>query len=257
MAINIIEYNLLRRMRQENMLPLGADILELGEANWYGDVGLNVLSQDIAKYAAPERQQALAAQLQETVAANGKDVMWDIAKIYWETFLRPASMTAIDFHGTEKALQLDLNGPIDLGRRFDIVMNIGTLEHVFNVAQGFKTVHDHTRPGGFMLHGMPFTGWVEHGFYNFNPTIIWDLAASNDYRIEMFVYSEIKPAKIVQLTEREQVLKMAKNREIGENSMIYVLLRRPDEEKPFQIPMQGFYARSISQEANAAWKALR
>ena len=257
MAINIIEYNLLRRMRQEKLLPLGGDILELGEANWYGDVDLKILSQDIAKYAAPDRQPALLASLQETVAANGKWVLWDIAKIYWETFLQPKSVTAIDFHGTEKALQLDLNGPVDLGRKFDIVMNIGTLEHVFNVAQGFKTVHDHTRPGGFMLHGMPFTGWIEHGFYNFNPTIIWDLAASNGYRVEMFIYSEIKPPKMVHLTEREQVRKMAKNRQIGENAMLYAVLRRPEEEKPFQLPMQGFYAESISPEAKAAWKTLR
>ena len=56
MAINIIEYNVMRRMRQELMLPLGGDILELGEANWYGDVDLNLLLQDITNFAPPAQQ---------------------------------------------------------------------------------------------------------------------------------------------------------------------------------------------------------
>lgn len=181
MAINIVEYNIMRRMRQELMLPLGGDILELGEANWYGDIDLNILLQDIGNFAPPDQEAKLRAQLQEAVEANRPGVLWEIAKVYWQTFVQPASMTAIDFHGTDKALKLDLNSPIKLKRQFHIVMNIGTLEHVFNVAQAFKTVHDHTRPGGFMLHGLPFTGWVDHGFYCFNPTFVWDLAAINDY----------------------------------------------------------------------------
>jgi hypothetical protein len=257
MAINIIEYNIMRRMRQELMLPLGGDILELGEANWYGDVDLNLLLQDIGNFAPADQQAKLRAQLQEAVEANRPGVLWEIAKVYWQAFLQPASMTAIDFHGTDKALKLDLNSPIKLKRQFHIVMNGGTLEHVFNVAQAFKTIHDHTRPGGFMLHGFPFTGWVDHGFYGFNPTFVWDLAASNDYRVCLFVYSEVNPPKIVPLTAREQILHMAKEGQIGQNSMLYVTLRRPDEEKSFRIPMQGFYAGSVSQEAAQAWKTLR
>ncbi len=108
-----------------------------------------------------------------------------------------------------------------------------------------------------MLHGFPFTGWVDHGFYGFNPTFVWDLAASNDYRVCLFVYSEVNPPKIIPLTAREQILHMAKEEQIGQNSMLYVTLQRPDEEKPFRIPMQGFYAGSVSQEAAQAWKTLR
>ena len=34
MAINIVEYNLMRRFRDQKLFPLGGDLLELGEANW-------------------------------------------------------------------------------------------------------------------------------------------------------------------------------------------------------------------------------
>ena len=32
-----------------------------------------------------------------------------------------------------------------------------------------------------MLHGMPFSGWYDHGFYNFQPTFYLDLAIANNY----------------------------------------------------------------------------
>jgi SAM-dependent methyltransferase len=166
-------------------------------------------------------------------------------------------MAAIDFHGTPAAMKLDLNGPIDLERQFDIVMNLGTVEHVFNVAQAMKTIHDHTRPGGLMMHGMPLSGWVDHGFYSFNATFYWDLAAANGYDIDLALYTELNPLKLVRLKDREDVLAMAKDAKIGANALIYMILRRPAEARPFQIPMQGYYAGSISTDAAVAWKALR
>src|ERR1700721_760081 len=36
MAISAVEYFLMRTLREQNLLPLGADLLQLGESNWYG-----------------------------------------------------------------------------------------------------------------------------------------------------------------------------------------------------------------------------
>ncbi|MFZ2541857.1 MAG: hypothetical protein WAW75_08805 [Gallionella sp.] len=257
MAITGIEYNLFRSMREQNTLPIGSDILELGEANWYGDVDLKILVQDINRFAPEEIRQSLIRQLEEITTANRPGVLWEIAKIYWQTFFQPRFMTAIDFHGTEQALKLDLNDPIDLQRQFHVVMNMGTVEHVFNVAQAFKTIHDHTLPSGMMVHGLPFTGWVDHGFYSFNPTFYWDLATINGYEMLIMLYAEINPVKLVKLQNREQILAMAKNGQVGKNALIYVVLRRPAEALPFRVPIQGYYAGAISREAADAWKTLR
>jgi hypothetical protein len=144
MAINIIEYNLIRFLRENKIFRLGGDLLEVGEANWYGDVDPNMLRSDILKFALPERQQALAAELDATLKSNRPSAPCEVARIYWETFLQPASRTAIDFHGTESALKLDLNLPIDLKRQYHVVNNCGTLEHVFNVGQARQHMR---RPG--------------------------------------------------------------------------------------------------------------
>ena len=257
MAINIVEYNLIRFLRENKIFQLGGDLLEVGEANWYGDVDPNMLRSDILKFALPEKQQALAAELDATLKSNRPSAPWEVARIYWETFLQPASRTAIDFHGTETALKLDLNSPIDLKKQYHVVNNCGTLEHVFNVGQAFKTVHDHTLPGGLMIHQTPFVGWIDHGFYNFNPTFFWDLAATNFYHVCIFLYAELEPPKTVRLTSREQILQMAKNNELGKTAVFLIVLRRPDQAIPFRFPMQGFYAGTISQSAMDDWRALR
>ena len=70
MAINIVEYNLMRRFRDQKLFPLGGDLLELGEANWYGDVNPNILRADIAKYAIPAKRSELLAELDEAVKSE-------------------------------------------------------------------------------------------------------------------------------------------------------------------------------------------
>jgi SAM-dependent methyltransferase len=256
-AIGAVDYLFFRSMRGQNALPDNGDVLEVGEANWYGDVDVQRLRDDINLFVPEQSREATSRQLDEIVQAKRPSQPFEIAKIFWQVFVQPKTMTAIDFKGSEKALKLDLNDPIDLQRQFDIVVNIGTIEHVFNVAQALKTIHDHTRPGGLMLHVAPFTGWMDHGFYNFNPTIFWDLARANDYHILVALYAELAPVKIVQLHDREQILAMAQNGQIGTNTMIYVTLRKPAKEMPFQVPIQGYYAGAISRDAAKAWSSLR
>jgi hypothetical protein len=136
-------------------------------------------------------------------------------------------------------------------------MNLGTAEHVCNVLQVFKTIHDFTLPSGLIVQALPFSGWVDHGFYNFNPTFYWDLAAANGYVMQLCVYTEIDPFKLVQLHRRESILELANAGQIGHNSMIYVLLRKPAQHAEFKVPIQGYYAEAISAEAAEAWMTLR
>lgn len=257
MAITSIDYSLFRALRAADRLPLGGDVLELGEANWYGDVGVADLIEDINRYAPEAERAGLLQRLDEIVATKPPSRLFDLAKIFWATFLQPKSLTAIDLHGADQALKLDLNQPLELPQSYDVILNLGTLEHVFNAPQALKTVHDHIRPGGLMIHGMPLSGWVDHGFYNFHSTFYWDLAAANDYAVEMALYTQLEPLQLIRLEDRETISKMSAAKAIGENSEIYVVLRSPPERQPFRVPMQGYYAGTISPEAKARWAADR
>jgi SAM-dependent methyltransferase len=255
MAISIIEYQLIRSLREQNYLPLGGDLMEIGEANWYGDVGLDVLRADIARFAALERRQELLAGLERIAAAPDGLRGWDMARIFWHAFLQPGSISAIDLHGSRHAQKLDLNQPIRLGHQFHVVHNNGTLEHIFDIAQGFRNMHDLARPGGLMIHHAPFVGWVDHGFYGLHPTLFWDIAEANGYRMVALVYAEIDPPRLEMLPSREAVLALAPS--MGRNGNLAAVMQRPLEAMPFRVPMQGYYAGKVSEAAAEAWNALR
>jgi hypothetical protein len=128
---------------------------------------------------------------------------------------------------------------------------------VFNVFQFFRSCHELTRAGGLMVHNVPFLGWLEHGFYNFNPTFFWDLAQANGYAVVQLAYTEIDPLRLVPLRSREQLLEMARRGELGRNAMLFAVLRKPAEEAAFCAPMQGVYAGTVSGQVMEAWHTLR
>jgi hypothetical protein len=255
MAISVLEYQVTRTLREQSCLPLGGDLMEIGEANWYGDLSLDLLRADIERFAAPERRADLLAALD--AAAKQEPGGWDIAKIFWHTFLQPGSISAIDMHGSRIAQKLDLNQPLTLGRQYHVVHNNGTLEHIFDIAQAFRNMHEMTRPGGLMIHHAPFVGWVDHGFYSLHPTLFWDLAEANNYHMVVMIYGEHNPPRLEALANREAVLELARNHGIGRNGNLAAVLQRPLSQEPFRTPMQGYYAGRISQEAVDAWSLLR
>ena len=108
-----------------------------------------------------------------------------------------------------------------------------------------------------MIHAFPFSGWLDHGFFNFNPTLIADLATANQYELLAWVYSESQPFRLVQIKNIEQIHEMNKRGEIHGNSMQHVVFRKPEEEKDFVIPMQGYYAGNLSSAATDDWTKMR
>jgi len=258
MALTAVDYHVLEALRKAALLPKKPSVLELGESEWYGDVPPAELAKVIdATVADATKRAALRQRLQELVDGKSPTRSWDIAKVFYSAMLDYREIVAIDFHGTPAAQPIDLNHPVDLRRRFDIVIDGGTAEHVFNVYQFFKSCHDLTEPGGLMLHNNPFRGWIEHGFYSFHPTFYWDLAGANRYEVLMLVYHEADPLRIEQLTSREKMVELVKAGDLGANAMLFAVYRKPRDPAPFAIPAQGYYASALSPEMARAWHELR
>ena len=77
----------------------------------------------------------------------------------------------------------DLNRPVpaDLHERFALVVDGGTLEHVFDVRQALANVVRMLRPGGRVLHVSPASNFANHGFYQFSPTLFFDYYEANGF----------------------------------------------------------------------------
>lgn len=259
MAISQIEYVLIRRLREEGLYPDNPSVLELGQSNWYGDVQVEEFYADIERFVSDSAEaQDLITQAKSVIAKKEELWPWHLADIFWKTFLGPHSYEAIDLGGVdERVHKFDLNQPVPLTQQYDIVCNFGTSEHVFNVYQVFKTIHERTKPGGLIFHGMPFQGWIDHGFFNFQPTFMFDLSEANGYGSIALLYAEVNPAHIVALKGRQTIHEMAEKGEVGKNSMIFSALRKPPQEHPFQVPMQAYYSQRLDKESAERWVSLR
>ena len=92
----------------------------------------------------------------------------------------------VDVDPSFNSIRLDLNFdecPIEHRHKYDFVTNHGTSEHLLNQYNFFKVTHDLTKPGGLMLHAVPFTVHLDHGFFNYQPNFFESLAKSNSYKI--------------------------------------------------------------------------
>lgn len=84
---------------------------------------------------------------------------------------------SIDYYPDEgPTITLDLNRPVlvELLQCFDLVYDGGTLEHCFDPAQVLRNAASLTAPGGMVIHHVPINNWVDHGFYQFSPTLFFD-----------------------------------------------------------------------------------
>lgn len=256
MAITSIEYSIIKRLRDLKKLPLKGTILEIGESNWYGDVPIDALAQDIYAYGIEHEREGLFRMLSTVVETKPASMLFDIAKIWYQVFFHATPALIID-QGGPNALKLNLNDRIDLDTQYDIVVNFGTIEHIFNVFQFFENFHRWSKVGGYMIHGLPFSGWYDHGFYNFNPTFFWDLARANTYTNLLTINAVLHPLNLLQLGSREQAIEHFKSNPIPKDSLIYSFMIK-GLDCPFRTPQQYVYDPTVdSKVAKKAWRELR
>tara|TARA_B100000989_G_C19420194_1_gene418271 strand:+ start:40 stop:885 length:846 start_codon:yes stop_codon:yes gene_type:complete len=172
---------------------------------------------------------------------------------------------SIDINGAYDSYQFDLNKNIsktyNFNQKYDLVINNGTGEHVFNQYALFLNSHNLTKIDGIMLNIVPFIDWINHGFYNFNPIFFADLAASNNYKIKKIslanrdgaelklnasdysiMFEQIKPH--TNDSKFNKMIEIAKTK-IGKNILLVVVLKKLLNNK-FKIPLQGKYLSDIS-----------
>ena len=135
--------------------------------------------------------------------------------------------------GTEVICDLNLPpvSPALSPYQYDLVIDGGTLEHCFNVGQAFLTVANTVKVGGRILHGNPIT-MINHGFYNFSPTLYHDLYTQNGWEIEEMVVST-KDGHTVKVPQTERC-------RVGQELTILVLARR-QKENTWKFPTQTKY----------------
>jgi SAM-dependent methyltransferase len=151
----------------------------------------------------------------------------------WVTYLKPhvlaeeffrtmgcGKYVSIDANG-KGTLSADLNRPLPAMGQFDLVTDFGTGEHIFNQAQVWRTVHELTKPSGYIAFDRPSQGYEGHCFYNTHETLFRDIAAANEYEIVRLERG---------FTTRGELIRG---------------VFRKGPERKFQTPQQGRYLKSL------------
>ena len=124
-------------------------------------------------------------QLHVVLTAAGLPPTSDAADLYSRLgFSSVESVDVSDFEGCTHIVDLNAPGVAEhLRGRFDVVYNGGTLEHVFDVRAAFRNIFELLKVGGLAIHAVPSSGWVDHGFYQFSPTLLADYYGANGFDI--------------------------------------------------------------------------
>ena len=266
MAITTTHHAILSHVLAEQRIEAGSinSICEIGEQNWfyfkspYCDELVGNLIEERASNSAEKAdwKQRYEGFLSPT---ENRFWAWNVARLYYEMMFGPYRYMALDMHGTPDSTFVDLNQEYSCDQEFDLVTNLGTTEHIFNQAQVFKTIHDLTAVNGVMFHGLPHQGQYDHGFFNYQPTFFFDLAAANDYQIIFFGLLNITTRDqrehhhVEAISDETTYRRLVEQNKIEPQAALKVFLRKT-KKSSFVMPQQGVYGENPDLEKKKFWE---
>jgi SAM-dependent methyltransferase len=91
------------------------------------------------------------------------------------------SIDASDYENPNYVHDFNLPIPESLHGQFDVVVDGGSLEHVFNVPMALANICSLLKVGGRAVHHAPTHNFVDHGFYQLSPTLFTDYYEANHF----------------------------------------------------------------------------
>jgi hypothetical protein len=123
------------------------------------------------------------------------------AKTFFE-MLGFSNVDELDFNNYEGAnLIYDLNEVIKVEKKYDLVFDGGTIEHVFDVKNSMTNIVNFLKIGGNVMHSFPLNGWINHGYYNFSPCMFYEFYKQNSFN--NFKFYTIEKYKLTKLSNEK------------------------------------------------------
>lgn len=129
------------------------------------------------------RDDAASAWAHHGLAGVG-DPMFESLAFFRALGVEPEVIDVARLRGVERLVDLNHPLPADLARAFDLVVDTGTCEHCFNVGQAFANACEALAHRGVLVHAAPLTR-VNHGFWNFSPTVYPDFFGANGFELQV------------------------------------------------------------------------
>lgn len=104
------------------------------------------------------------------------------SEVFLKEHLKARSLKVLDVDAYQGAeLIVNLNQPLagEHKDKFDLVLDLGTLEHLSNFSVAITNIFELLRVGGHYYFAIPANNWLDHGFFQLSPTFFVDLCKKN------------------------------------------------------------------------------
>ena len=152
--------------------------------------------------------------------------------------------SCIDINEQDYTIGHDLNKPfLDKSKfnKYDVVTDFGSCEHVFNIAEAYKTMHNLLKPEGYFI---VCQGVLKaNGYFLFDNSFFAGFAAANNYKIISSSY--LVQTKVKTENQSDLHFHIPLSRELFDvldyskldGISIYVVMQK-QEDKEFKMPYQ-------------------
>ncbi|MBO4223120.1 hypothetical protein [Bradyrhizobium neotropicale] len=178
----------LEELRGRGLFAAGCRVLDIGSSNLYS-ADRDGLRSFLARYGVSPDD----TSINQISNGSGYGPAGGANQSFIGEVLEQAGLTYLSFDIAKgyRTRIFDLNTeriPDDLMSSFDTVLNFGTTEHVFDQLNAFRVIHDATKVGGYIVHDLPMSGYVDHGYFCYTPRFLFDLSGHNEYEVIDFAY---------------------------------------------------------------------
>jgi hypothetical protein len=158
----------------------------------------------------------------------------------------------------------DLNNPIPeaMKSRYSMVIDRGTIEHIFNFPVAASNLIDMTAPGGHILCVVPVNNFCGHGFYQFSPELFFrTFSRENGCEVLSIFLATIIPGQPWhEVTDPHVLHDRVTLQNYAPTDMIMLAVRRDFAKQAHFAPQQSDYEFgkwTVSQETHPAQMSVR
>jgi hypothetical protein len=141
---------------------------------------------------------------------------------------RGIAVETLDWFDPRADHRHDLNLPLPeaLQEQFDVLLDIGTIEHVFDTRQVFINYLSLVKPGGDLCLHLPVSGYYRHGLHTFSPDLVRGALFENGCEIFFTEFTDFRGQPVAEDNLR------------GVDALLWIVARKTKSVSEFRNPQQ-------------------
>jgi len=170
------------------------------------------------------------------------------AKVLFEMLGMQEYFDMDKFASDSPAILHDLNIPVpkDLQEKFSLILDGGTIEHIFDVRQVMDNVLAMLKPGGCIVHICSFN--MDHGFYAMSPCFYFDFYKANGFGDFSCFILQINSGNILKKYRRKNPvfeysygMRLDSMIDHDKQVLVFFAARKLEKTEDLVVPIQGVF----------------